>query len=168
MSEKFGTTGATGPSHRSVEAGLAIAMIVFALIVIAGSVQAGIGWASDGPRAGFFPFYCGLFVLVASFINLYQSLSVGGRGGLFAEWGQLGQVLSVVLPSAVYVGLVPWTGIYVASALLIIVFMKWLGRYGWLITIGISIPVTIATFIVFERWFLVPLPKGPLEEFLGY
>jgi hypothetical protein len=24
------------------------------------------------------------------------------------------------------------------------------------------------TFLMFERWFLVPLPKGPLEKFLGY
>jgi hypothetical protein len=24
------------------------------------------------------------------------------------------------------------------------------------------------TFIVFEKWFLVPLPKGPVEEWLGF
>jgi hypothetical protein len=23
-------------------------------------------------------------------------------------------------------------------------------------------------FFMFERWFLVPLPKGPLEAWLGY
>jgi hypothetical protein len=26
----------------------------------------------------------------------------------------------------------------------------------------------VATFFVFEVWFLVPLPKGPLETRLGY
>jgi len=30
------------------------------------------------------------------------------------------------------------------------------------------IDVAVVTFIVFERWFLVPLPKGPIEELLGF
>jgi putative tricarboxylic transport membrane protein len=28
--------------------------------------------------------------------------------------------------------------------------------------------VPIALFIIFEIWFLVPLPKGPFEAWLGY
>jgi putative tricarboxylic transport membrane protein len=64
--------------------------------------------------------------------------------------------------------MIPWTGIYVASALLIGLFMKWFGRYGWPLVLLVSIGVPVATFLVFERWFLVPLPKGPLEDFLGY
>ena len=142
-------------------------MIVFAIVVIIGSLQIGIDWASDGPRAGFFPFYCGLFVLVASCVNFYQAVSERG-GGLFAEWGQLGQVISVVIPAGVYVALVPTVGMYAASALLIAVFMKWIGKYGWAMVLGISAAVPIITFIVFERWFLVPLPKGPIEELLGF
>jgi hypothetical protein len=161
-------SGASGPSHRSVEAGVAIAMIVFALIVIGGSLRAGIGWAFDGPRAGFFPFYCGLFILVASAINLFNSFAEGARGGLFAEWGQLGQVLSVVIPSAIFVAAIPWLGIYVSGALLIAFFMKWIGRYGWQMVLPITVLVPIATFLVFERWFLLPLPKGPIEELLGF
>jgi hypothetical protein len=47
-------------------------------------------------------------------------------------------------------------------------FMRWLGRYGWPMVLSISLGVTILTFIIFERWFLVPLPKGPIEEFLGF
>jgi hypothetical protein len=26
----------------------------------------------------------------------------------------------------------------------------------------------VAAFLIFEVWFLVPLPKGPLETRLGY
>jgi len=159
---------ATGPSHRMVELGTAVFMAVFALIVIGGSISVGVDWAFDGPRAGFFPFYIGLFILGASVVNFWQAWADGVSDRLFAEWGQLGQVLSVVVPSAVYVALVPWLGIYVASALLIGVFMKWLGRYGWGIVLPIAIGVPVVTFIIFERWFLVPLPKGPIEELLGF
>jgi hypothetical protein len=52
--------------------------------------------------------------------------------------------------------------------LLIGFFMKWLGRYGWNMVLPIAIGVPLATFIVFERWFLVPLPKGPIEQWLGF
>ena len=74
----------------------------------------------------------------------------------------------MVVPTALYVALVPWIGMYVASILLIAVFMKWLGNYGWGMVLPISIGVPVLTFIVFERWFLVPLPKGPIEDWLGF
>jgi putative tricarboxylic transport membrane protein len=167
MSHETHVSGGSGPSHRSAEIGVAIAMIVFALIVIAGSLRVGIGWASDGPRAGFFPFYCGLFVLVASVLNLVNGIA-NRDGALFAEWGQIGQVVLVVIPAMIYVALVPWIGMYVASVFLIAFFMRWIGRYNWPMVVGISIPVMVATFIIFEKWFLVPLPKGPIEELLGF
>jgi hypothetical protein len=28
--------------------------------------------------------------------------------------------------------------------------------------------VPVVTFVIFEKWFLVPLPKGPIEEYLGF
>jgi hypothetical protein len=45
--------------------------------------------------------------------------------------------------------------------------MKWLGRYDWGRTVALSIAVPLITYFMFERWFLVPLPKGPIEEWLG-
>jgi hypothetical protein len=77
-------------------------------------------------------------------------------------------VISILVPTAFYVALIPWIGIYVASALLIAVFMKWLGDYGWGMVAAVSIGVPLVTFVIFERWFLVPLPKGPIEEYLGF
>jgi hypothetical protein len=167
MTEQSQDTFSAGPSHRSVELGVAGLMTVFALIVIAGSLRAGIDWAFDGPKAGFFPFYIGLLILIASGVNFYQALQPGAQRRRFAEWGQLRQVFSVVVPAFLYVVLIPWTGMYVASVLIIALFMKWFGRYSWLMTAAVSLLVPIIAFIVFERWFLVPLPKGPVEELLG-
>jgi hypothetical protein len=162
-------TGGTGPSHRSVEIGVAASTAAFALIVIAGSVRAGMGWGIEGPQAGFFPFYIGLLILGASIANCARAF-LSGRGvkagKLFAQWGQLRQVLSVVIPSAVYVGLVPVLGIYISSMLLIGVFMKWLGKYGWGLVLAVALGVPVVAYITFEIWFLVPLPKGPVEDLL--
>ena len=156
-----------GPSQRAVELGVALGMCIFALIVVIGSLRAGIGWGAEGPRAGFFPFYVGLAILGASMFNAIQSWAIAGERR-FADWGQLRQVLSVVVPTAIYVSLVPFIGIYVASMLLIAFFMRWLGAYGAAIIAPVAIGVPVAFFLIFERWFLVPLPKGPIEYALGF
>src|SRR6478736_2568915 len=167
MAENSHWADARGPMHRSVEIGVAVVMAVFALVVIAGSIQAGIGWGAEGPKAGFFPFYVGLMILASSIINFGAVMSDRRNDQLFAEWGQLGKVMSMLAPTAIYVALVPWIGIYIASALLITVFMRWLGQYGWGMIGAVAVGVPVVTFVIFEKWFLVPLPKGPIEELLG-
>ena len=167
MSDSVHETGGAGPSHRGVEAGVAVVIGIFGLIAVIGSLRVGVGWADDGPMAGFFPFYIGLIIILSSAVNLYQLLSAKTEFGLFASWDQLGKVTSVVIPTAFYVGLLPYIGIYVASALLIGGFMMWLGQYRWTIAIPVALLVPVLTFVFFERWFLVPLPKGPLERLLG-
>lgn len=156
-----------GPTHRAIELTVAVLMAVFALGVIFGSTKAGIGWGAEGPKAGFFPFYVGLVILGSSIVNFVQAAAQRSER-LFADWQQLGLVASVLVPTAIYVALIPWIGIYLASTILIAVFMRWLGRYGWPLIAAIAIGVPIAFFLVFERWFLVPLPKGPVERMLGF
>ena len=158
----------TGPSHRGMEIAVAVAIAVFGLVAIVGSLKVGIGWGAEGPQAGFFPFYVGVMIVGSGLVNLYQAITGQFGGGMFASWGQLRQVMSVVIPTAVYVAVIPWVGIYISSAALIALFMRWLGRYGWPLVLVIAIGVPLVTFVVFERWFLVPLPKGPIEEWLGF
>ena len=76
--------------------------------------------------------------------------------------------MSMLVPTAIYVALIPWIGIYVASAIFIAVFMRWLGQYGWSVVAAISLGMPLVTFVIFEKWFLVPLPKGPIEAYLGF
>jgi hypothetical protein len=155
-----------GPMHRTVEAGVTLLIALFGGVVIIGSLKAGINWGAEGPRAGFFPFYVGLLILVASAVNLWNALR-GGDKGVFAEWGQLRQVMSVVIPTAIYVGAMPFTGLYVASMIFIAWFMRWLGKYNWLVVAAVAIGMPVVTYLIFERWFLVPLPKGFVEDWLG-
>lgn len=167
MNDKTEGAARSGPSQRATETGVAIGTAVFALIVIYGSIQAGIGWGVEGPRAGFFPFYVGLAILIASIVNVVQA-RMEPADDRFADRGQLRMVLSVVLPTAVYVAIIPWIGIYFSSLLLIAFFMRRLGNYGWHMIAAVAVVVPLVTFVVFERWFLVPLPKGPVEAWLGF
>jgi putative tricarboxylic transport membrane protein len=155
-----------GPTHKAVEVGIALLIALFGAIVIIGSLKAGISWGAEGPRAGFVPFYVGIFIVVASAVNLWNALRER-NDRLFAEWGQLRQVMSVVVPTAIYVGSMPFLGLYVASIIFIGWFMRRLGKYRWLTVIAVAFGMPIVTYVIFERWFLVPLPKGPIEEWLG-
>lgn len=161
-----GSSSNTGPTHKLVEAGITLLVALFGIIVIAGSLKAGINWGAEGPRAGFFPFYIGIIIIVSSAINLRNGLRER-HDRLFAEWGQLRQVMSVVIPTAIYVGAMPFTGLYVASMVFIAWFMRWLGKYPWLVVLAVALGMPIITYFIFERWFMVPLPKGPVEEWLG-
>jgi putative tricarboxylic transport membrane protein len=168
MNQTVHQTGGTGPSHRSVETGVGAVIALLALIGIYGSLKVGIGWADDGPRAGFFPFYISIMVLISTAINMASVFVAANEDKPFADWLQLRQVVSVLIPTIVYVGLVPYVGIYVASALLVAFFMRWFGHYSWVAAAVVAVTVPILTFLMFEIWFLVPLPKGPLENMLGY
>jgi hypothetical protein len=169
VSEDAGADESPAVLERGPEVGVAIVLVVVALGVIADSLRVGIGWAPDGPRAGYFPFYIGLILLGASGWTLVATLLRWRRlDKEFAKRSELALVLAVLVPMVVYVVAVSFIGIYVASALLIGYFLRRHGRFGWATTLAVAVGVPLAFFLVFERWFLVPLAKGPLEQLLGF
>jgi hypothetical protein len=159
-------------SVKIVDAITAIVIFLVGVIVIWDSWRLGAKWGSDGPEAGYFPFYIGLILCVASGINFFGALRDKG-GDSFVSVSSLKMIMSVMVPTIIYVvliggaGPVPALGIYVASTIFIALFMKWLGKYAWPMTISVSVGVPVVFFLLFEIWFKVPLPKGPLEAALG-
>ncbi|HEX4330952.1 MAG TPA: tripartite tricarboxylate transporter TctB family protein [Usitatibacter sp.] len=158
-------------SVRLWEVLVVVFFLVFGSVVAWDSHRLGSSWGSDGPQAGYFPFYIGVFIIVSAIVNLYTALRASDLRA-FVEWGQIRLILAVMLPSIVYVALIenPWygLGIYVPSALFIAVYMRVLGKYSWLMIASVSIGVMLAFFMSFEVWFQVPLPKGPVEALFGY
>ena len=83
-----------------------------------------------------------------------------------AQKGKAGEALTAAFTSS-FVGAMPFTGLYLASIIFIGWFMRWLGKYRWITVLAVALGMPIVTYFIFERWFLVPLPKGPVEEWLG-
>ena len=159
--------GRAAARQKSAEIAVAALFFLFGMLVIYDSVRLGWTWGADGPRPGYFPFYVGVIIAVSSATNLLRAaLSGEDRDKTFVEVGQLKMVLAVLVPTAVYVLLVAWIGIYVASTLFMGFFMRWLGKYGWWKVLAVSVGTTVVLFLIFELWFKVPLPKGPVESFL--
>lgn len=175
MTVESGKPTSTGPEASSgnldarwPEMLVAAFLFMLAVLVIVDSMRVGTGWGDDGPRSGYFPFYIGLMLAGSSgWIMLSQLRRWNRDRTVFAEHEQLRLVMAVFVPMVVYVALIFGLGIYVSSALLIGYFMVRYGKYRWAVTLPVALGVPLFFFLVFERWFLVLLPKGPLERLLG-
>jgi hypothetical protein len=161
------STGRAAFRQKSAEIVVAGLFFLAGAVVVYDSLRLGAKWAEDGPEAGYFPFIVGLLICVSAAVNLVAVFAWARQTDkAFVEVGQLKLVLAVLVPTAIYVGLIGWLGIYVASVLFIGFFMRWLGKYSWWTLSAVSIGNSVFFFVIFEVWFKIPLPKGPLETLL--
>jgi hypothetical protein len=171
-----------GISTRTMEIAVALLLLGIGALVLVDSYRLGSKWGDDGPQSGYFPFYIGVLLCISSVATLAQVAladwkqrgefrgAIAERRGQFVAWGPLRLVLSVLLPAVVYVAGVQLIGIYVASAVYIAVFMRWLGKYPWPKSATVGVTVSIALFLMFEVWFKVPLYRGVYDPlaWLGF
>ena len=136
-------------------------------VVVYDAVRLGIGWGDEGPRSGFFPFWLAAILITVSGVTVVRAWLARSEKP-FVERAQLASVLKVLWPAAAWVVLMQFVGLYVASACYMGFYMRWIGRHSWLLVVPVAVGVPVVTFFVFETWFLVPMPKGPLEAWLGY
>ena len=155
-------------SVRAMEIGVAAVVLLFGAIVVFDSYRVGARWGDDGPQAGYFPFYVGLLICfssVAVFAAALRNATLAAES--FVSREGLKMILTVLVPTVVYVALIASLGFYLASTLYIAYFMWHLGKYSWVKIVPVAVGVSVAFFLIFEIWFAVPLPKGPLEAALG-
>jgi putative tricarboxylic transport membrane protein len=163
--EQSEDSGGRGPSRRAVEVVASLVLIGLAAAVLYDSYGRGAGW-DGGPQSGFFPARVGWLFLAGSAFLLVQAVREPAE--VLVTWAQLAMVARVFVPLAGFVALIEPLGIYVASALFTLAFMPLVGGARWLSVVLTSTLVPLAAFWVFEKQFLVPLPKGPLEAAFGY
>jgi hypothetical protein len=161
----------TGVPTFAVEAAVAALVLLFGLLVLFGSRKLGSGWTSDGPGAGYFPFYIGIILCISGAGTLYQSLLGKKRNmEIFVDGEQIKRVLVVLIPAAVYVVAIQLVGMYIASAVYIAGFMIILGKFSRVKSVVTALVIAVLFFFMFEVWFKVPLHKGMFDPlaFLGY
>lgn len=157
-------------SRRTVDLAVAAVAFLVGLAVMWDTHRLGAGWDDGSPQSGYFPFRIGAIICIASAVILVRAwLRRGGdAASAFVTWDRLRLVLAVLLPMLAYILAIQFAGIYAASALFIAVFMRIGGGFGWVKSAVVGIATAAALFWLFEIQFLVPLPKGPLEAWLGY
>jgi putative tricarboxylic transport membrane protein len=155
-------------SSRTVEVGVYLLLTALAALLAIDNWQTGMGWASDGPQAGYFPFYLSVILAAASVYGLVTIfMSRADAGVAFVTRDQLRRVMQVFVPTFLFCLLMQWLGLYVASFLLIVGFMRVVGRIALWKSLLTSIVFTTIMFATFEIAFDVIMPKGPLEALFG-
>jgi putative tricarboxylic transport membrane protein len=152
---------------RAADIVTASVLLLLGGLVGADAIRLGIGWGTDGPRSGFFPFWLATVLVVCCVIVIAQA-SRRENAEPFVTRARLAPVLKVLWPATAMVVLTHVIGLYVAAGLYLGFYMRWVGRHGWRSVLALSLGVPVAAFLIFELWFLVPMPKGPLETWLGY
>lgn len=156
-------------STRFMELTVAALFMIVAAVVMWDSRRVGMGWAFDGPQAGYFPFYIGVIMFISgAVIFVTNAVTKTPNISNFVDRSALLLVLKVLVPTIGFVVLINFLGIYVAAAIFIAFFMWWLGNYRLIKAVPVGVAIPIVLFWVFEIAFLIPLPKGPLEAALGY
>lgn len=170
MSSNEEAEGQPLASYRTLDIAVAIFFLVVCAIVMVDSLRLGITWkANEGPRPGMFPFYMVLAMGMASLVNLARALphSEAGAEAAVNSVG-LGRMAAIFVPAVVFVLATNYIGIYVSAAIYIGAFMVFFGKFSLWKAAVVSLGIALVNFMMFEVWFLVPLPKGPLEAALGY
>jgi putative tricarboxylic transport membrane protein len=158
-----------GLSHSNVDAIAAVAIFFIGIVMMVDNYKVGAGWATDGPEAGYFPFRIGAILCIAAvWVFVKSAFGKNRKHELFVSWERFRLVLMVLIPTIVYVLAIQFIGIYVASAIFIAAFMRAMDKRSWLNVLLVSVGISATLFWLFEIQFMVPLPKGPLEAWLGY
>ncbi len=153
-------------SRRVLEISTAALTGIFGVAVVVSSIDNGIGWSSAGVDAGTFPFIVGLIILGGSLFNLVQGWLQARDVVLRAN--ELRRIALLFIPAAVYVAVIPLTGLYLASAGYVFGALAWHKRGAWIFS-GIAAVVTaVALYLIFELTFQISLPRGLLGDALGF
>ena len=155
--------------NKTMEIVTAFIILVFGAVVMWDSNRIGAGWGSDGPESGSFPFYIGLLIVISAAVTIFNAVRMNAEeAGEFVGHAELKLVMAVLIPSIIYVALIDFIGIYVASAIFVAVFMVWQGKFSIVKSLTVAISENVFIFFMFEVWFKIPLPKSWLEAQFGY
>jgi tripartite tricarboxylate transporter TctB family protein len=153
-------------SRRSLETATAILTGAFGAAVVISSYGNGIGWSAAGVDSGTFPFIVGLIILSGSVFNLVQGW-LQARD-IVLRPSELKRLGLLFIPAAVYVGVIPFIGMYLASIGYVFGALAWHKRGSFIYSGVAAISTALALYLIFERTFQISLPRGVLGDFIGF
>jgi hypothetical protein len=155
-------------SVRVVDVVVSLLLLAIAITLGFDNWRTGAGWESTGPQPGYFPFYLSIILGGASLYGLVAAfLSRTEASESFVTRAQLRRVMAVFVPTLLFVLVMQFLGLYVASFLLISAFMRLVGKIAWWKSLLTAFVFTAAMFVTFDVAFDVIMPKGPLEAAFG-
>ena len=157
---------------RKANLGVAIFLFLIGVIVMYDAVRLGFRWVPGfGPGAGYLPFYLALGVLICTGIIIVKQIRQLSKEGIVGDKrlideGGLTPILWVLIPSTVMVILTSIIGLHFAAFVFLFFYMRKVGDIGWLECALVSVLFPVGMYLVFDRFFLIPLPDGILGNYI--
>jgi putative tricarboxylic transport membrane protein len=154
---------------RLPEHGAQAALIALGVGVAVESMSLGL-WTRLGPGPGLLPLLLGLMLVGLAAIWAVQSLlatrvataqddSAQDDGAEPLDPRYIAVVIGSLIALAALLDLI---GFQIAMALFLLLHLRWVGRRGWLLSIGLALAGSVGTFVLFDRVLQVPLPLSAL------
>lgn len=119
------------------------------------------GTAPGGLRGGWYPFWSAFLMAVAAGIVMFRSLrEPPSQDRVFTSAEGVRHMLLLVVPMTVAIVSMAWLGFYIVAAIYMAFFMKVVGNYRLPWVFAGAAVVSVGFFLLFEKAFLVPLPKS--------
>lgn len=141
-----------------------ILFLLFAFFILFESRPYPLG-SIDNPGPGFLPMLLGIALGVMSVILIWRSQAKDRGPQVKTPWpdrrGFL-TVCSIFLMLILFTVLLDVTGYLINVFVFFILFLKPISKQKWSWSLAISIGATFIAYGLFERWLMVPLPRGML------
>ena len=153
---------------RTAELVMALLTALCSVGLMIKSAELNIGWVDErGPGSGMWPFWLSFGMLLASIVTLirwYFRITPESRS----------QEPYISADTAIVVGVSAGTlflllaathfvGIYLAMVLFLFIYLKYIGRHSWLLSVVLMIAIPVFVFCLFEWALKIPLPKAFTE-----
>ena len=135
----------------------------FALYIGIESLRLPLGsWRDPGP--GFLPLGAGICLAILSLTAYFQARSrveEKTRKGWYSpeKWKSLVFILAVLFGYALFLD---YLGFLISTFLLLVMLFRFVEPQRWVVCIGGSALISIASYVIFEIWLKTQLPKGIL------
>jgi putative tricarboxylic transport membrane protein len=147
---------------RSADRIAGAALLALAIAFGVGALRSYAYWGENGPGPAFLPFWLGLVMAVLATLLLVGAARRREPGEPWLPRGEgLARIAIVLGATIAYVALLSVLGMTIATALFLIVLVRWPDRRPWLTAIAVGVAVAALNYVVFTRWLRVPMPTGP-------
>ena len=138
------------------------ALLAIAVAFAAFALRQHAYWGESGPGPAFLPFWIGVVMALLAALLLVGAVRSRDPGEPWLPRGEGLQRIAIVLgATTAYVALIGVLGMTIATALFLVVLVRWPDRKPWPVAIAVAVAMAALNYVVFTRWLHVPLPEGP-------
>lgn len=152
---------------RTADLLVALLLLAFGVSVLVQANAVGTEWLRGRPQSGFLPYWLGVALVLLCVLVLVETLWRWRRTTepFFADREGMWSVLKVAGTALLLLPLIHFAGFYAAATIYILIYTRWVGNHRWYSAILLSIGIPVGTYVAFERWLLILLPRGLYDLF---